>query len=209
MQKIITIAMVIIMFIPFIVKAEWVSVNKKNTTQTPPNVTLISNDNSSSVLKIEISGFDLKDFNADGHEYQMADLLTESFITNPGFPELPYIAKVLAIPDQAAISVEILETGTVHSFQNIDLPPARTSWLEGDPETPYIENLKAYGSNSIYPNEFVKIDPPSIFRDFRIARISVFPMRYIPAKKELQVVTSFTIRVNYGPGDVVNPKYFC
>ncbi len=33
-----------------------------------------------------------------------------------------------------------------------------------------------------------------------------FPVRYNPANKELQVVSSITIRVNYGPGEVINPK---
>nr|NQU93610.1 hypothetical protein [Bacteroidota bacterium] len=47
---------------------------------------------------------------------------------------------------------------------------------------------------------------PAIFRDFRIARVSFFPVRYVPAKKELQVVSSITVRINYGPGEVVNPK---
>ncbi|MCD4731335.1 MAG: hypothetical protein K8R74_12085, partial [Bacteroidales bacterium] len=206
MQRKELLLMIILVFIPFLMRAEWIPLNKQNTSPTPPNVTLISDDNSSSVLKIEISGFDLKDFNSDGNEYQIADLLTESFMTKPGFPELPYIAKVLAIPDQAAVSVEILETGDIQTFQNIYLPPARTSWLEGDPETSYIENMEAYSSNKIYPNEYVNMDAPSIFRDFRIARVSIFPLRYMPSKKELQVVTSLTIRINYGPGEVVNPK---
>ena len=206
MQKKVTLAMFIIMFIPFIMKAEWIPLNTGKTTQTPPNVTLISDDNNSSVIKFEISGFDLKDLNTDGQVYQIANLLEESFIADPGFPELPYLAKVLAVPDQAGLSYEILETGEVQKFQNIHLPPARASWQEGAPETPYIENFEAYGSNNIYPNEYVKIDPPSIFRDFRIARISVFPMRYIAAKNELEVVSSITIRINYGSGAVVNPK---
>jgi len=198
--------LMIMMIIPFLMKAEWKSINKNKSSQTPPNVTLISDDNNSTVLKIEILGFDLKDLYTNGSNYQVADLLTESFVTKPGFPALPYIAKVLAIPDQASVSVEILETGDIQTFQNIYLPPARTSWFEGDPETPYIENMEAYSSNKMYPNEFVEVDPPSIFRDFRIARVSVFPMRYIPTKKELQVVTSLTVRINYGPGKAVNPK---
>jgi len=206
MQRKKLLLLIIVVFIPFIMRAEWIPLNKQNTSPTPPDITLISDDNSSTVLKIEISGYDLKDFNSEGNEYQIADLLTESFMTKPGFPELPYIAKVLAIPDQAAVSVEILETGDIQTFQNINLPPARTSWMEGDPETAYIENMDAYSSNKIYPNKYVSVDAPSIFRDFRIARVSVFPARYIPAKKELQVVTSFTIRINYGPGEVVNPK---
>ena len=86
----------------------------------------------------------MKNFNADGNEYQLADLLTESFTSKPGLPELPYIAKVLAVPDYAAISFEVLEKGDIYTFQNIKLPPARKSWQEGTPESPYVENIEAY-----------------------------------------------------------------
>ena len=79
-------------------------------------------------------------------------------------------------------------------FNNINLPPARASWLEGSPETSYAENADAYNSHECLSREFVQLDPPSVFRDFRIARVSVFPLRYIPAKKELQVVSSITVR---------------
>ena len=198
--------LIIILFIPFLLKAEWIPLNNKNSSPTPPNVTLISDDNNSTVLKIDISGFELKDFNTAGKLYQKIDLLSESFTTNPGYPELAYIAKVLAIPDQAGISVEVLETGEMQSFSNIYLPPARESWFEGSPETPYTEYTDAYNSVSAWPTELAQFDEPSIFRDFRITRVSVFPLRYIPAKKELQAVSSITIRINYGIGEVVNPK---
>ena len=198
--------LIVIAFIPLLMKAEWIPLNNKNTKQSPPKVTLVSNDNNSSVIKIEIAGFDLKNFNADGNEYQLADLLTESFTSKPGLPELPYIAKVLAVPDHAAISFEVLEKGDIYTFQNIKLPPARKSWQEGTPESPYVENIEAYISNKNFPEAYVKIEPPSVFRDFRIARISIFPMRYMPAKKVLEVATSITVRINYGTGDVINPK---
>lgn len=198
--------LVIMMFVPFMMRAEWIPLDKNNTTKTPPVVTLVSDDNNSTVIKIEISGFDLKEIVSDKRTYQFADLLSESFTKNPGFPELPYIAKTLAIPDQAIISFEVLETGKIQTFDDITLPPARESWQEGDPETAYIENLKSYSSNNIFPNEYVEFDSPSIFRDFRISRISVFPLRYFPANKELQVVSSITVRINYGTGKAVNPK---
>nr|NQU92041.1 hypothetical protein [Bacteroidota bacterium] len=187
-------------------RAEWIPLNNKSTKQTPPNVTLISSDNSSSVFKIDISGFDLKNINANGQEYQVIDLLAESFVTKSGMPALPYIAKTFAIPDRASVSIEILETSEIQTFQNVNLAPARESWLEGDPETPYIENADAYAADGIFPKNFTRVDPPAIFRDFRIARVSVFPVRYNPAKKELQVATSLTVKINYGSGLVTNPK---
>ncbi len=206
MQKKLLPLLIIIVCMPSLIRAEWIPMSKLNTSPTPPNVTLISDDNNSTVLKIEISGFEQKNFISNGKNYQMIDLLSESFINIPGQPELPYIAKVLAIPDQAGVSIEVLEMGEIQSFNNIYLPPARESWLEGSPETPYAENADVYSSMSLYPTEFVQLDPPSVFRDFRITRVSVFPFRYIPAKKELQAVSSITVRINYGPGDVINPK---
>jgi PKD repeat protein len=206
MQKKLLLPLIIVMLSTVLLRAEWIPLAKQNTTPAPPNVTLVSDDNNSTVLKIEISGFELKDFISGESHYQKIDLLSESFTNNPGFPELPYIAKVLAVPDQAGISIEILELGEIQKFNGIYLPPARKSWFEGSPETPYTEKSDVYNSMSSYPGEFVQLDPPSVFRDFRITRVSVFPVRYIPAKKELQAVSSITVRINYGPGEVINPK---
>ncbi len=194
------------MLISILAKAEWIPLNSKSTSPSAPEVTLISDDNNSTVIKIEITGFELNEFLADSKTYQKADLLTGTFTTKPGYPELPYISKVLAIPDQAGITLEMLETGNIQTFENIYLPPSRESWMEGTKETPYTENTDSYKMMTAYPIEFAQLDAPSVFRDFRITRVSVFPMRYLPAQKELQVVSSLTIRINYGKGEIINPK---
>ena len=190
----------------FEIYADWVPVDENKTANTPPQVTLLSDDNSSTILKIDIAGFNLNEFVSEGKSYQSVDLLSEMLTTNPGHPELSYIAKVLAIPNQGGISVEVIETSEVQTFSNIYLAPARESWFEGNPESPYNKNSKAYLSEEIYPKEFAEVEPPSVFRDFRIARVSVFPLRYIPASNELQAVSSITVRINYNPGESVNPK---
>ncbi|MFK5856719.1 MAG: C25 family cysteine peptidase [Bacteroidota bacterium] len=194
--------------LPFHMNAEWVPINKNKTSKTQPQVTIISQDDNSTILKIDISGFDLNKFDNKGRSFQTVDLLTDIFTTKPGFPQLPYIANVLAVPDRASISVEVIETGNIQTFKNIHLPPARESWIEGHPETPYSQNTKAFESTTIYPLVAAAIDPPSVMRDFRIARVSVFPIRYIASKNELEVASSITVRINYniGKGEVINPK---
>jgi len=206
MLKNVLIVLLISLLVPFQMLAEWIPLNKNKTPDTPPKVTLLRDDNNSTVIKIEISGFDLKEFISEGKAFQSVDLQSEAISADPGRPELPYIAKIFAIPDQAGISVEVLETGEVQTFTDIYLPPARASWLEGEPEPPYTENRDAYRSDEIYPKELASLEPPSVFRDFRIARLSVFPVRYVAGKKELQVISSITVRINYGQGKVVNPK---
>jgi hypothetical protein len=206
MKRKILLQLMTIVFFPYLLQAEWIPLNKEKTSSVPPNVTLISDDNASTILKIDFSGFDLKDFRTASAKYQKVDLLSESFTNQPGFPELPYLAKVLAIPDQAAISVEVIETGEMQTLYNIHLPPARDSWFEGSPEPLFTENEKVYQSQDPYPGVFAKLDDPSVFRDFRITRVSVFPMQYFPAKNELQVFNSITVEIKYGTGEVINPK---
>lgn len=186
--------------------AQWISIDNYSIPGSPPVVQLISDDAFSTVIKVNLPGFYLKEFSAEGKTYQSISFDAEGISTETGFPEIPHIAKILAIPDQGSVSIEVLETSPVQIFKDINVPPARESWEEGKPETVYLENNEAYKSSNIYPNSFAKVEDPAVFRDFRIARVSIFPIRYSPAKKEIQAVTSITIRINYLAGSGINPK---
>ena len=208
MFKNILFVLLVSLFLPAFASAKWVSTNTSKKQETQPSVKIISQNSNSTILKIEVFGFNEKSFMANGKAFQSVDLLTDIFTTKPGFPELPHIAKVLAIPDNASISVEVLETSEVQTYKNIHLPPARKSWIEGEPEPAYTKNDKAFQSTNVFPKAAAVIESPSIFRDFRIARVSVYPIRYIASKNQIEVVSSITIKVNYNydKGEVINPK---
>ncbi|MBE0637152.1 MAG: T9SS type A sorting domain-containing protein [Bacteroidales bacterium] len=206
MERKLLLVLLIVALVPLKMMAEWVPLGNNKTNETLPKVTLISDDGSSTVVKIELSGFNLKTLVTRDKTYQQVDLMGESYTTVPGSPEIPYIAKVLAIPDQAGVTIDILETGTLYTYNNIVLPPARPSWWEGDDEPPYLENSDAYRSDEAYPSEVASMDAASVFRDFRISRLAIYPLRYLPGKSELQVYSSITVRVNYDGGEVINPK---
>jgi hypothetical protein len=186
--------------------AQWVQIDKSSIPGEPQKVTLISDNETETILRVDLSGFNLKTLAAGDKVYQTADLYTDIFTARPGYPELPYIAKILAIPDQAGISVEIIETGEVFTYSDVHIPPARESWWEGADEPAYTENVDAYALDAFYPSEFASVEEPGILRDFRISRLSIFPVRYNPVKKQLQVISSVTVKINYGKGQVVNPK---
>jgi hypothetical protein len=200
------IVLIILSLFPLSMMAQWYSLDKNKKNKTAPVVQILSDDNISTVIKVDISGFELKELYAGSKLYQSIDLLSEVSTSLAGSPELPYIAKIIAIPDKAGISLEVLETGDVQTFNNIYLPPSRESWIEGQPETSYIEDNNIYSSSDIYPNNLVSIETPIVFRDFRIVRLSVYPIRYIASKKELQVTSSITVKIKYNSENVVNPK---
>ncbi|RKY99811.1 MAG: hypothetical protein DRQ13_01590, partial [Ignavibacteriae bacterium] len=186
--------------------AQWVSIDNSSNSNSKPNVELISDDITGTVIKLELPGINIEEFVTEGKIYNTINLGSQAITTEVGSPEIPHIAKVLAIPNQGTISVEVLEIGETKIINDINLPPARESWVEGQSESKYIENEEAYNSANLYPQEIVRVEEPAVFRDFRIARVSIFPVRYSPAKKEIEIYSSITIRVNYGSGIGINPK---
>ncbi len=153
-----------------------------STPNSQPNVQLISDNDFSTVIKVDISGFQINEFISNGKTYHSLSISSEGITTEVGYPEISHIAKILAIPDQGSVSVEVLETSPVQVFKGINVPPARESWFEGKPETPYLENNLAYASEDLFPVNYVKVEDPVVFRDFRLARVSIFPLRYSPSK---------------------------
>ncbi len=128
------IASILIGFLPISIMAQWHTLSNSQAEKTAPVVQLISDDQSATVIKVDISGFDLSGFYSNNILYQSVDLLTDVSTSLAGLPELPYISTILAVPDRAGVSVEIVETGSLHTFSNINLPLCRESWFEGQPQ---------------------------------------------------------------------------
>ena len=187
--------------------AQWIPLEKNSLPGTKPDVQLISSDATGAVIKVDLPGFYLKEFSSNGEKYQSISFGEDAAITTEvGSPELPLIAKILAIPDQGTVNVEVIQTSTIQTFKGINVPPARESWIEGDPETPYVQNTEVYKSGNIFPQNFASVEDPVVFRDFRLARVSVYPLRYSPSTKVIEAVSSITVRVTYGTGIGINPK---
>jgi hypothetical protein len=195
-----------VLLIGFTSYAQWIALDKTSVPGSGPTVKLISDSPSETILKIDLPGFYIKEFSADGKTYQRITIGEEGKTADTGYPDLPDIAKVLAIPDNGTVQIEVLQTSPVQRIEGLNIPPVRESWIEGKPETPYIENAGCYSSEKIYPEHLARVEDPAVFRDFRIARVTVFPIRYIPARHEIEAISSITVRVKYNPGIGINPK---
>ena len=138
MKKKTSLFFAIFFFVNSLCFAQWVSLDKNSLPDSKPNVQLISDDITGTVIKVELPGFNIKEFNAEGKIYQSIDLGALGITTEVGMPEISHLAKILAVPNQGTVSVEVLETGKTQIIKGINIPPARKSWIEGEPETPYL-----------------------------------------------------------------------
>lgn len=186
--------------------AEWVSLKNGSALPAAPKVTVLQDDGSTTVLKVDVHGFEVTTISSGGKLYQSIDLLNDIITDQAGHPAVPYIAEMIIIPDRGDATVQVIETGAIEKYNGFTLPPAKPSWEEGSPEPSFVENDAAYRSASLYPGIMVTVGDPVVFRDFRIARIAIYPVQFNAATKELQVTTSITIRVNYGGGTGTNAR---
>ncbi len=204
--------LIILIFLTVKLYAEWIPVsnNEKCTRQKDaPQFLLINDNETNTIVKFEISGFDLqKADKTKGKTFDSVDLLTDIYISETGMPKLPYLTKVIAIPDNTNVTVEIVKTGYTKIVKNINIEPALKSWKEGTPKPKLQKNNTVYSSSNIYPNTLAEISKPSVFRDFRIIRLSVYPMQYNPKKQQLEVLSSITVKLKYNntKANVINPK---
>jgi hypothetical protein len=207
MKKLKNVLTILLILVVSFANAQWTSLKKDNNLKKEPVVTILSDSENSTIIDIKLSGFDMNYEIIDGIDYNVLDLFTDSKTNIIGAPSLPIIPSLIAVPDNASVSYEIIETGEVTTYENINILPGRKSWIDGEPETPYNKDVNLYNTNEMFPSKVIKLDKPAIYRDFRIVRLAVSPMQYNPVTKQLKVFSSFKIKLNYiDDGNAINPR---
>jgi hypothetical protein len=212
MKRILLMTSILAILLGTTLRAEWIPLEKGsqlNNAPVAPDVRIVSSDEHSLVMDIGISGFFLENNSNTlfrGEYYQTIDIQSDSKITKEGHPELPYFARTVAIPDDAEVKLEIISTGKVHTYENVFLNPAIKSWYEGDHQIKPDKNREIYDSNSPYPAVSAEVGKAYVFRDLRIARISVYPVKYLPSEKKLEVTSSIRVKLTYETGKGANSR---
>jgi len=162
-------------------------------------------------LNLEIEAVGLKPAEAWGDNYKTVglpggDKLVAGSIGEIGEPEIPSLTTLIAIPDQAGVTV----TANYESYEiidNIDLLPAQTPEPEGGFTEPaaFAKNMNTYSQNKFYPETLAEAGEPMIMRDVRMVQIAVYPVQYNPVTRQLKVYRNLSVDISY-EGDVINPK---
>lgn len=192
---------------PIFSSPDWVSLKKDANTPIPPKYTIIADGEEHTIIKFEIFGFLMSDQKNYNETFQKIDLLSDNILNESGIPAIPYISKIIAIPDQSGCNIEVIESEIYRVFNNINLIPVQNMPYEGDLEEAFVKKSDIYYQNQKFPDIITNIDTPVIFRDFRLARIAVFPIQYNPVSKQLFVTNSITVKITYPKTNVINPKF--
>jgi len=137
----------------------------------------------------------------DGEKYQ--HLFIEGFghLQNIGKPSLPVHSDLLAVPLGAEVAIEILEMETSVIMDYLIYPalkPARET--VGFPSPEFEIDEAFYAEDRKYPAEPVHIIDIQEYKGHSMALVSICPVQYNPAKKELILISNIKYRIHFKGG---------
>ncbi|MEN8225078.1 MAG: C25 family cysteine peptidase, partial [Bacteroidota bacterium] len=152
-------------------------------------------------LEFDISGAYASEVMVENEIYHYIHIDGLSKMNAAGSPALPVYYAMIAIPENASLSIEIIEEeSTVHSGYMIHpaLQPARDTY--GAPEPEFELDMSVYNSNQWFPDKLADIHDIQKLKGLPIAQIGIMPVQFSPATGEIRVYSRLVCKLSFdGP----------
>ena len=132
-----------------------------------------------------------------------------------GSPELPSLNKLISVPNDAEINIEIInkESKKVKLSEfgiNQYILPRQPSISKGATadEIVFHINNKIYKEDRFFQDNIVSTELLGKMREVQLARIIISPFSYNPQKQELEIITSLEIKVSFTNASEENNQMF-
>lgn len=146
----------------------------------------------------------------DGASVEMTEFAGYTTVTSPetypistiGAPALPVLPVQVALPPESrAVSVEVIDASYRHIRGMFNIAPA-TEQVPFSLMDAVVIPLPApdpgiYNSSQTFPGAIARLENSGVLIGYPVARISVYPVRWNPADRSLEILESVTLRVEY------------
>jgi hypothetical protein len=154
------------------------------------------------VLDYDLGDYQSHTVDVGGEAYQEIWFPSEPVILEEGAPALPHVNRSIVIPDDAKMSLKVLEADYHEVFAKI--APSKGNLLRtvNPLDVPY-ELGSVYRVNAFYPGPLATLGEPYILRDRRGVVVQINPFQYNPVTGVLRVYTDVKVEITaVGPGSV-------
>lgn len=142
----------------------------------------------------------LDQINYRGEEMSEVSIKAISIPNDEGKPNLPADSRMMAIPQGATATLQVVsfEKEVIH---NVNIAPALRIQSENEePEMNYVKDLSVYNKDAYYPTEpFVMGN--SYIRGVEAVTLAITPFQYNPVTKDLIVYTNVELAVTFEGGN--------
>jgi hypothetical protein len=161
-----------------------------------PVRSVLSDQHGRTVIEITVPGVQIDYLSHHGVDYQQMSLPYGGMTHQVGFPNLPVITELIAIPDQGHVRIRVIDVETT-TIPDVTIypflePPLRDGTHA---QSEFVLDKEVYQSRKLYPSEWAKVLPPAVWRHLRVAPVVIQPMRWNPQTRELTVATRLQVEV--------------
>ncbi|MFH1252010.1 MAG: C25 family cysteine peptidase [bacterium] len=135
--------------------------------------------------------------------YDLIELSNHRFTTNIGAPQLPIKTFKYVLPVEAEVTgIEIVNfmreqvSGSylIYPVQPVAIP-------DGSPPPAFVPpSGDIYNSSAPYPGQIAELTDDSYIMGYKIVSITIYPIEYIPADREVYLYTSIDFVIDYTLG---------
>jgi len=166
---------------------EWISFDGKG--ETSPNYEIFQSNNSYVEFEIEIPGINSN--NVDN--YNRVNIPEHTRMDSVGFPEVPVVSYLVAIPECESVNLDITLLDSV-VIDNINIYPSPEYVEVENGDIVYLEeqfaiNTDAYNTDAYFPGYVGEVVEKGAVRAQHCIRVKVYPMQFNPV---LQKVTAYS-----------------
>ena len=170
-----------------------------NPAAAAPDLRLVESGGEGMELELALPVPELAVVELDGRRYSELRLPGYAYEDRPGYPALPFVARLVAVPPGARVEVEILEADFVE-LREVDLPPV-PEYAAEDPEQPlYAPDAAAYAGSTFLPEERVAVEYTGLLRGVSAHALRLYPFSYNPSAEKLRVYTHLRVRLRFEGG---------
>ncbi|MDD4142371.1 MAG: C25 family peptidase propeptide domain-containing protein, partial [Bacteroidales bacterium] len=158
-------------------------------------------DGNGITVNVAVDDFSFESLTYKGEEMQEINISGINLPNDAGMPNLPRVSRYIAVPQgaEAKITVRNISTETI---ENVNLAPALEIQAEvEEPAMDYKKNEKVYSTNAMYPAQMYELSEPTSVRGVDAVILGVTPFQYNPVTKQLVVVRSIDIDVEFIGGN--------
>jgi hypothetical protein len=160
------------------------------------NVTLLSQDEASTVLRFEFGKMNQRLVNTPAGEAWIISLEEGNEILKAGFPDLPEVTQSIIIPDEKEMKIEVTDFHFTE-IKGMPVAPSKGNLKRNvDPASVAYEYNEVYEQDLFWPKSSALLEEPYILRDWRGQVVVVYPFQYNAKTKTLRIYSDLTVKIS-------------
>ena len=183
---------------------EWVEFTASDNTE--PVYTILSSNNDSVEFNLKIPGM----YSTEIDSFQRVEIKGHSVMDSIGFPELPVLSYLVAIPECDSIGINISGLDSL-KLNDYKIYPAPEYVLDTTVEgyeyyrEEFTYDTTAYLDNGFFVDTLVQCTDRGAIRAQKVIRVLIYPVRFNPVTEELKAFSEMNITLDFiNPTDSIN-----